>query len=78
MERRERYLLQQYTLLHHILLRPIPTPVLSGSGSKGPSEDVSGLRLPLGKSRTSYVEDQVVAILLKWPGNSTRQFKCSV
>ena len=57
MERRERYLLQQYTLLHHILLRPIPTPVLSGSGSKGPSEDVSGLRPPLGKPQTSYVED---------------------
>jgi len=30
--------------------RPIPTPVLSGSGSKGPSEDVSGYSLPLGIS----------------------------
>jgi len=30
--------------------RPIPTPVLSGSGSKGPSEDVSGHSLPLGMS----------------------------
>ena len=84
MGKMERYLINntysKHRLNKDILLRPIPTPVLSGSGSKGPSNDVSGFRLPLGKITPRLIDSnhqvrRESAILLKWLTNSTIFFR---